>query len=530
MSEIDQERLSQFRFGVLAPLLCREFLNRQERRAALEEILAKQYRHPNGARISVCERTVRSWLSRYRELGLKGLRDGCGEPRKDKGSCKTLSPDVLRVAEELRREKPSRTVRQIIAMMPSQFASQNLGPLDTKTISERTLSRYLRAKGLTRAKLERGEGYFQRRECIFANEMWQGDTSSGIWLPDPREPEKLKRTKLIAFIDDASRLIAHAEFFFDEQMPSLIDAFTKALLKRGKPGRLLLDNGSNYRSNLMEGVCANLGIELSFCKPRRPQGKGKIERWFRTAKDELYEELGAAGLTTLSQLNERLQAWIEQVYHARIHSELNQTPLTRWQQDEVRIEVLVVDEIRRALMIRQKRKVHENTSTIFLDNEEYQVSPSYAGEMVDVRWHPDLIDRVEIWHDGTFVEIAERINRPAHVERKKSIEEKPTHEPSQVSKLYLQSLVDQNTDNIISTKPTKDYLSTDEFVQVIASGVKRPLKKREVEKLSIFHRSFAPLLREVVETVVSAAVEVKGGDLHTRYVIERLQEKVQQGR
>jgi putative transposase len=516
-----QERLALFRFGVIAPLVCRQFETGEERRLVRQEALSKTYTTPDGTAVQVSYRTLRWWIQRYKTAGLAGLCDGMNTPRKNKGSCVAIPTDVLEEAVRLRQERSDRTVVQIVKLLES---SRNIEP---GTISPRTLARQLKNKGATRKKIERGDGYFQRRECLYANEMWQADTSFALWLPDPVNPNKRKRTKLIAFIDDASRLCVHAEFYFDEKLPNLVDAFSKALLKRGKPNQLLLDNGSNYRSLLMEGMCAQLEIELSFCKPRRPQGKGKIERWFKTLKESWLEEASRAGIVSLDELNKQLHSWIEHEYHARIHSEIEMTPTARWARDDSRIRYVASDEIRRALMIRERRRVHPSTSTVVLDGEDFQVSPSYAGEFVEVRWHPDRIGEIEIWHEGTFVEIAQKISRPAHVERRKELENEDPYEPLESSKLYLKRLSEKFTENLLPIIVRSDLLAQSEFIDLIASKVGRSLRQKELDALRIFFLRFAPLARDIVEKAVQQAIEAKGGGLHIRVITQHLQDKIQ---
>lgn len=517
----EQEKLATFRFGVIAPLICRHFEDRQELRLARQEVLSKSHKAPDGSLVQISERTLRAWLQRYEAAGLAGLCDGMNKPRKNKGVCKAISVDLLDAATRLRLERPGRTVAQIIKLLES---SHNLKP---GSICARTLARQLKARGATRKKIERGDGYFQRRECLYANEMWQADTSFAMWLPDPTNPSKRKRTKLIAFIDDGSRLCVHAEFYFDEKLPNLIDAFSKALLKRGKPNQLLLDNGSNYRSLLMEGMCAQLEVELSFCKPRRPQGKGKIERWFKTLKESWLDEANRAGIVHLDDLNKHLHAWIGQEYHARIHSEIEMTPVDRWERDQSMIRYISVDEIRRALMIRERRKVHPSTSTVVLDGDEYQVSPSYAGETVEVRWHPDSVDEIEIWHDGTFIEIAQKITRPAHVERRKEVAEEDAYEPLDSSKAYLKRLSASFSETLLPIVTRRDLLTQDEFINLVTSKVSRALREKEIESLRLFFLRFAPLNRVIVEKAVLQAVEAKGGSLHIRVIVQHLQDKIQ---
>jgi transposase InsO family protein len=519
-----QERVALFRYGVIAPLICRPFESAEEKKLAREETLSKTHTAPDGSSVQVSDRTLRWWIARYKTAGLAGLCDGMNRPRRNKGTCTAISTELIEQAVTLRREKPNRTVMQIVKLLES---SHNLAP---GSICRRTLARQLRNKGATRQKLERGDGYFQRRECLYANEMWQADTSFATWLPDPTNPNKRKRTKLIAFIDDASRLCVHAEFYFDEKLPNLVDAFSKAMLKRGKPNQLLLDNGSNYRSLLVEGMCAQLEIELSFCKPRRPQGKGKIERWFRTLKESWLDEAATAGIVSLDELNKQLHSWIEHEYHTRVHSEIDSTPTDRWNRDESRIRYVCADEIRRALMIRERRRVHPSTSSVVLDGEDYQVSPSYAGESVEVRWHPDRIDEVEIWHDGTFVEVAQKISRPAHVERRKEIEHEDPYEPLESSKTYLRRLSAKFTDNLLPNIVRSDLLAQNEFIDLVASKARRTLLEKEIDSLRLFFLRFAPLARDVVEKAVLQAIEAKGGSLHVRVIIQHLQDKIQAGR
>jgi hypothetical protein len=77
----------------------------------------------------------------------------------------------------------------------------------------------------------------------YANELWQADTMHG---PSIKQPDgRWRKTFFIAFIDDASRVITHGEFFYRDNAENMIEAFRSALYKRGKPQRLYFDNGSN---------------------------------------------------------------------------------------------------------------------------------------------------------------------------------------------------------------------------------------------------------------------------------------------
>lgn len=121
------------------------------------------------------------------------------------------------------------------------------------------------------------KGSFQRWEQAHVNRLWQADTSSGVWLPDPQNPKKVKRTRLISFIDDASRVCTHAEFYWDEKLPSLVDCFRKALLKRGKPERLLFDNAFIFHSNTINLMSHIFQLKFLFAENIRPRAKAKLK-------------------------------------------------------------------------------------------------------------------------------------------------------------------------------------------------------------------------------------------------------------
>jgi hypothetical protein len=241
-------------------------------------------------------------------------------------------------------------------------------------------------------------------------------------------------------------------------------------------------------------------------------------------------EASHAGIQTLEELNRRLHAWIETVYHQRIHEELNKTPLERWSADEHNVRVLAPEEVRRSLMIRQRRRAHLSTSTVVLDGEDYQVSPSYAGEIVELRWHPDHIDEVEIWHEGTFVEISQRIVRPNHVERRKPLEEEQVHEPLRSSKAFMQKLADNFVSSAIPYISSTDLLTSQEFVDLVGAKMSRVLRSKEIDDLKLFFVRFAPLQRDTVTSAVEQAIDAKGGALHVRFIVQHLEQKVQSKR
>ncbi|MBW2648139.1 MAG: transposase, partial [Deltaproteobacteria bacterium] len=164
----------------------------------------------------------------------------------------------------------------------------------------------------------------RRYESELPNDMWQSDVMHG---PMVTVGDRTKKSYLIAFIDDHSRLIPHGEFYLSERLTSFLDAFEKALLKRGLPRKLYVDNGSAFRSKHLEHITASLGIALIHSRPYKPEGRGKIERFFRTVRGDVLA--GFTG-TTMEELNESFDRWCNETYHQRKHTSTGESPFKRF--------------------------------------------------------------------------------------------------------------------------------------------------------------------------------------------------------
>lgn len=159
-------------------------------------------------------------------------------------------------------------------------------------------------------------------ECV--NDLWQSDVMHG---PPIRVNGKRLKTYLIAIIDDHSRLIPHAEFYLNERLSSYTDCLKQALAGRGLPRKLYVDNGSAFRCKQLEHICASLGVALIHSKPYTPEGRGKIERFFRTIRSDFLPHFRGESLL---ELNEVLDLWLEEVYHRRVHGSTGQSPFARF--------------------------------------------------------------------------------------------------------------------------------------------------------------------------------------------------------
>jgi putative transposase len=327
MKEIDPKAL--FRLSVLGPMVSREQLGHGELQQLIRELAQREYAIPGTQRRHIGEKTLQAWYYSWRREGIAGL-----EPkiRVDRGQSK-IAPAIQEAILAAKRDNPRRSIRQILRLL------QAAGLVAEQGLSRSAIHRLLQQSGLS--KLAGSSASPEERRSFtaqFAGSIWYGDVLHG-----PRVPVKgaLRKTYLVSLFDDASRLVAHSAFCLGETALDIEGVLKQALLKRGVPTRLVVDNGAAYRASTLQGICARLGIHLIFCRPYSPEGKGKLERWHRTVRDQFLSELDERRITDLDELNARLWAWLEQVYHHTVHGGLaGLTPLARYQRDLPRIRSL----------------------------------------------------------------------------------------------------------------------------------------------------------------------------------------------
>jgi len=226
--------IALFRYGLIASLLFAPLPVGQVERI-LRQIASQSYSIPYSSRKRVGISTLRRYLKDYQQGGFDALRP---QERSDKGVPRALAPEVLEKAIALRQEQPARTTPMLVELLkrdPELKLSQAL--------NAHTLTTHLRQKGKTRRLLSQTARAFHRFERDEVNALWQGDSMVGPWLPDPSQPGKKRRAHLFCFLDDHSRLIPHAEFFWEEALPRLERVLKVAILKRGLPKALYVDNG-----------------------------------------------------------------------------------------------------------------------------------------------------------------------------------------------------------------------------------------------------------------------------------------------
>lgn len=392
-NEDEQERNTQialFRYGLIASLVFAPLPTGQLEQA-LRQIASQHYRIPYSSRTRVGVSTLRRYLRDYQAGGFDALRP---IPRSDKGKPRALPPEVLEKAIALRQEQPARTTPMLVELLQRDPELHLDQPLNAHT-----LTTHLRARGQTRRRLAQTGRAFHRFEKEAVNALWQGDAMVGPWLPDPSQPGKKKRAHLFCFLDDHSRLVPHAEFFFEEALPRLERVLKVGILKRGLPKALYVDNAQVYHATQFAAACASLGVDCRHAAPYRPEAKGKQERFFATVRAQFMPEVDSSAIASLAELNESFWAWLELVYHRKVHSETGQAPLERYQAGLAAVRQADPETLRKAFLWREKRKVRKD-GRLSLQGNTYRVDPQFIGRPIELRFDPFDLSALEVWLDG----------------------------------------------------------------------------------------------------------------------------------
>jgi transposase InsO family protein len=424
-----QTEIALFRYGLIAQLVhTPPDKGHQER--LLREIAAQPYRIPGSTRKRVSVTSLRRYLKTYRTAGFDALRP---TRRADAGTPRAFPSEVLEKAIALRQEQPARTTQTLVDILQRDETLTR-----PQAINVHTLTTHLRRRGQTRRLVGQSAKVYQRFERDHVNSLWQGDALVGPWLPDPQVPGRQRRAHLFCFIDDHSRLVPHAEFFFDEALPRLERVLKVALLRRGVPQALYVDNGQVYSSVQFNAACATLGIQRIQTAPYSPEAKGKQERFFETLRLQFLPEVEPSHITTLTELNVSLWAWLECVYHRHEHSETHQSPWARYTAGLDQVRHADPETVRRAFLWREKRKVRRD-ATLSLQGNRYQVAPAYAGRTLELRFDPFDLTQVELYLDGTLVGLATVViqNRQRHLAVEHLATEPPDPPKPQSSLDYL---------------------------------------------------------------------------------------------
>lgn len=346
----------------------------------------------------VSERTLRRYVAAFKQGGFDALLP---KERKDKGISKAIPTEVLDLAAQYRRELPGRSAERIQQLLKQQG----------HIVARSTLERHLRQQGLSGREIQSQQKQVSSRRFNRQgrNTLWQSDLKYGPYLPDPQHPGRKVRTYLLAILDDATRMVVHAEFYDNQKLPVLEDTFRKAVFKCGVPDALYVDNGKIFISQWMKLACAKLRIRHLNTKAYSPESKGKIERFNRTV-EEFLQEVALEKPQTLEQLNEFFRVWLSEGYNHRIHSSLSgKSPAQAFAQDNKPLRFPSPEALRDAFLWEAVRVV-DKSGCVKLEGQLYEAGVEFIRKKVLLRYDPMNLSKVEVWTAGEKRKVIEPAN------------------------------------------------------------------------------------------------------------------------
>jgi len=405
-----EDQVTAFRYGLIAPIVCRQTpLLPGELKAYMEEVAGQVYDIPGSARQQISVRTLERYLSLYRRGGYDALKP---QSNCSKGSTK-IPAAVLQKAVELRKEQSERSVEQII------FLLEEHGIVSKGSVAYSTLSRQLRQAGATRQILQEKRTGYRRFEAEDIHVIWQADFQHTLYLPDPKNPKKTKKALLFAILDDYSRYIVQAQFYWDEKLPRLEDSLKKAILRHGICEQFYCDNGAAFSSLHLARICGKLGIQLSHSRPFRPAGRGKIERYFQfvdtSFKPEAYQQIEAGYIRTLEELNRAFAVWLDGYYHLRKHGSTGVSPKTRLQESPRKTTRISAENLTDIFLWEEERTV-DKAGCVSVVGNQYEVTLELVKRRILLRYDPFDLSVIQVWYKDERYEDATPIDltRPYH--------------------------------------------------------------------------------------------------------------------
>ena len=321
-------------------------------------------------------RTIQTWYYRYKNHGITGMTN---RPRKDKGQVRKVTPEEL--LEALHAARPHFHNQRTNKRALYRFCIEK-GLLHPDRIAQTTFYRLIREYDL----LAPEDNDHKKRLAFsmkYANQLWQADTMFGPYVDTGVSVGNRKQARLIAFIDDASRVLCHGEFFFEENVDTLVQAIRAAFYKRGVPEQLLVDNGSIYSSQEITLICARVGCILRHTPVRDAAAKGKIERFFRRVRDQFL--VRKLDLSALETLNRQFTHWVENDYNAVPHDAIGMKPIDRFGIDLARVRFLAPSEHTDELFYAEAtRKVKKDNTFSFL-SRRYETPVDLRDKEIQLR-------------------------------------------------------------------------------------------------------------------------------------------------
>ena len=386
-----QQEIALMRYGAIAPLIAGLDENYPSKTAFYTEVSNKGITGPDGRVHHYAPATIEKWYLDYQNHGFDAL---VPKSRADAGMSRKLDDDLQEQIRYFKTNYPRMSAAAIYRQLKTD------GSIINGQVSESTVCRFVNQ--LQNELRQTTNRDMRRYERPHINEVWCGDSSVGPRLTD--KDGKKHRIYIIALIDDASRFITGIDVFYNDNFLNLMSVMKSAVSKYGRPKVLNFDNGKSYKNKQMELLAARIGTTLSYCQPYTPTGKAKIERWFRTMKDQWMAGLDMQDFHSLDELRGSLHSYVQQ-YNQTPHSSLRgNSPQDRFFSEPEQIRRLSSDDISKDFLLEIERRVSADC-VIVIDQIEYEVDYRFARQRIRLRYSPDMKDIFVVETDGTLTPI-----------------------------------------------------------------------------------------------------------------------------
>lgn len=386
MNDKIKESIALLKHQIISPVLMD---SSRAQIAYFQEMAQKEFDVPGRGMRRYMPSTMRIWLYAYRKQGFQGLMP---KTRRDRGGFRVLS-DALK--DDIRKLREDHADLSCVKFYDRLNKS---GALGVPTVGMETVRRFLKAEGLYKRRTATPRKRFEMR---YFGELWTTDFMHGPHLIDGK---RKKRAILMAIIDDHSRMIVGFEWSWAENTKLLENVFKDAILAHGCPDRIYCDNGAAFSSHYLIIVSANLGIGVVHSKPYDSPSRGKIERFFRTVRQNFLPDVNEADPSwTLAKLNEAFAIWIRN-YHQRSHSGIQMRPIDRYQISVRSYPRKRVDEetLEEHFLVTTHRSVGKD-STVSLNNVTFEVPPEFIGRRVELKFSQKIPGDIFLYDNGIRV-------------------------------------------------------------------------------------------------------------------------------
>ena len=386
MDQSKKQAVALMRYSAIAPLITGTAGDYESESAYFRETSARGIKAPDGSIRNYSPSTLQKWYASYKRGGFDSLipesRSDCGVSRKiDDG----LEEEIRYLKHTYPRLPAAEIRRRLIEK----------GSIRPDQLSESTILRFINQMMLKEHLTSNQD--MRRYERPHINEVWCGDSSVGPYLKT--EDGKKHRVFLMALIDDASRFITGIDVFFNDNFVNLMSVMKSAVSKYGRPSVFNFDNGAAYKNHQMELLAARIGSTIRYCQPYSPTQKAKIERWFRTLKDQWMATLDMRDFHSLDELRGSLFAFVRQ-YNLRPHTSLDgKSPQERFFSEPELIRRLPDEQIEHSFLLEIERRVSAD-SVIVIDQVEYEVDYRFARQRITLRYSPDMENIYVVEPDG----------------------------------------------------------------------------------------------------------------------------------